>query len=118
MDVLPEAGIRAGAGLGKGRSNLVNSTGVAAHMRDLIVHLHRGNGTQAGTIVEDLSEFFKTTMLSGTDPESSNMQRAQQTMFALDEVRMLLEQRDFGGAAAAARDAQKEWKGSSPAATA
>ncbi len=117
MDVLPEAGMRAGAGLGKGRSNLVNSTGVAAHMRDLIVHLHRGNGTQAGTIVEDLSEFFKTT-LSGTDPGSSNMQRAQQTMFALDEVRMLLEQRDFGGAAAAARDAQKEWKGSSPAATA
>jgi hypothetical protein len=96
----------------------VNSTGVAASMRDLIVHLHRGNGAQAETIVEDVSEFLKTTMLSGTDPESSNTQRAQQTMFALDEVRMLLEQRDFGGAAAAARDAQKEWKGSSPAATA
>jgi hypothetical protein len=75
------------------------------------VYLHRGNDGQAETIVEDVSEFLKTTMLSGTDPESSNSQRAQQTMFALDEVRMLLEQRDFGGAAAAARDAQKEWKG-------
>jgi hypothetical protein len=88
----------------------VNSSGVTASMRDLIVHLHRGNGAQAETIVEDVAAFLKTT-LSGTDSSSSNLHRAQQTMFALDEVRMLLEQRDFGGAAAAARDAQKEWKG-------
>ena len=96
----------------------MNSSGVAASMRDLIVHLHRGNGAQAETIVEDVAEFLKTTMLTGTDPDNSNTQRAQQTMFALDEVRMLLEQRDFGGAAAAARDAQKEWKGSTPEASA
>jgi hypothetical protein len=96
----------------------VNSSDVTASMRDLIVHLHRGNGAQAESIVEDVAAFLKTTMLSGTDPASSNMQRAQQTMFALDEVRMLLEQRDFGGAAAAARDAQKEWKGPAPEATA
>jgi hypothetical protein len=49
-------------------------------------------------------------MLSGTDPEDLDMQRAQQTMFAIDEVRMLLAQRDFEGAATAARDAAKEWK--------
>jgi hypothetical protein len=97
----------------------VNSSGVTASMRDLIVHLHRGNGPQAESIVKDVAAFLKTTMLSGTDdPASSSMQRAQQTMFALDEVRMLLEQRDFGGAAAAARDAQKEWKGPAPEATA
>ena len=38
------------------------------------------------------------------------MQRAQQTMFAIDEVRMLLSQRDFEGATTAARDAAKEWR--------
>jgi hypothetical protein len=87
-------------------------------MRDLIVHLHRGNGAQAETIVENVAAYLKSEMFSGTDAESSNTRRAQQTMFALDEVRILLEQRDYGGAAAAARDAQKEWKGTSPAATA
>jgi hypothetical protein len=94
----------------------VNSSDMTASMRDLIVHLHRGNGAQAETIVEDVAAFLKTT-LSGTDASSPNMHRAQQTMFALDEVRMLLEARDYGGAAAAARDAQKEWK-SAPEATA
>ena len=104
---------------GKGEPKRMDSSEVIANIRDLIVHLHRGNGPQAETIVEDVAAFLKTTMLSGTsDPNSSSMQRAQQTMFALDEVRMLLEQRDFGGAAAAARDAQKEWKGSTPEATA
>ena len=41
---------------------------------------------------------------------SLDMQRAQQTMFAVDEVRTLLSQEDYEGAATAARDAAKEWK--------
>jgi hypothetical protein len=81
-----------------------------ASIRDLIVHLHRGNGTQAESIVTDVAAHLKQVMLSGDDPGSSDMQRAQQTMFAIDEVRMLLAQNEFEGAATAARDAAKEWK--------
>jgi acyl-CoA reductase-like NAD-dependent aldehyde dehydrogenase len=44
------------------------------------------------------------------DPQSFLMQRAQQTMFAIDEVRGLLSERDFNAAVDAARDAEKEWK--------
>lgn len=49
-------------------------------------------------------------MQSGADPLSIDMRRTQQTMFAIDEVRMLLSQHDFEGAMAAARDAAKEWR--------
>ena len=105
---------RAGTGR-KGESKLLNSTEVLAHIRDLIVHLHRGNGTQAETIVTDVSGYLKGTLLRGADPGSFDMQRAQQTMFAIDEVRILLGEGDFGGAAAAARDAAKEWRQQQPA---
>src|SRR5438477_6817486 len=94
----------------KGEPKLLNSTDVIASLRDLIVHLHRGNGTQAESIVTDVAACLKEVMLSGADPGSLDMQRTQQTMFAIDEVRILLSQRDFEGAAAAARDAAKEWR--------
>jgi hypothetical protein len=81
-----------------------------ASIRDLIVHLHRGNGPQAETILTGVSGYLKEVMLSRADPESLDMQRAQQTMFAIDEVRMLMSQRDYEGAATAARDAAKEWR--------
>ena len=86
-----------------------NSSHVTTGIRDLIVHLHRGNGGQAEAIVADVTGRLKTIMLSGQDPASFPMQRAQQTMFAIDEVRTLLAQRDFGAAVDAARDAGKEW---------
>jgi hypothetical protein len=95
---------------GKGETKLQSSSDVIAGIRDLIVHLHRSNGTQAESIVTDVAAYLKEVMLSGADPENLDMQRAQQTMFAIDEVRMLLAQHDFEGAAAAARDAAKEWK--------
>jgi len=94
----------------KGELKLLNSSDVIASLRDLIVHLHRGNGKQAESIVPEIAGYLKEVMLSGADPESVEMQRAQQTMFAIDEVRMLLAQSDFEGAAAAARDAAKEWR--------
>jgi hypothetical protein len=72
--------------------------------------LHRGNGPEAESIVADVAAHLKEMMQSGDDPASGDMQRAQQTMFAIDEVRMLLAQRDFEGAATAARDAAKEWR--------
>jgi hypothetical protein len=81
-----------------------------ARIRDLVVHLHRGNAPQAESIVADVAGHLKEIILSGADPGNFEMKRAQQTMFAIDEVRMLLAQRDFDGAATAARDAAKEWK--------
>ena len=96
--------------LGKGESKLLNSSDVNASLRDLIVHLHRGNGAQAESIVTEVAGYLKEMMLSGADPGDLEMQRAQQTMFAIDEVRMLLSQRDFEGATTAARDAAKEWR--------
>ena len=94
----------------KGESELLNSTDVLASIRDLILHLHRNNAPQAESIVTDVAGYLKGVMQSGADPASVEMQRTQQTMFAIDEVRMLLSQRDFDGAAVAARDAAKEWR--------
>jgi hypothetical protein len=74
------------------------------------MHLHRGNGSQAEALLTDVAGYLQDVMRSGADPESLDMQRTQQTMFAIDEVRMLLAQHDFEGAATAARDAAKEWK--------
>ncbi len=74
------------------------------------MHLHRGNGPQAEALVADVAAHLSATMLSGEDPGSRDMQRAQQTMFAIDEVRILLAERDFEGAANAARDAAREWR--------
>jgi hypothetical protein len=82
---------------------------LTARIRDLIVYLHRGNEAPAEGIVHLVSEQLKGIMQSGMDPQSFPMQRAQQTMFAIDEVRMLLAQRDLNGALNAARDAGKEW---------
>ena len=88
----------------------LNGANVMASIRELSVHFHRGNAAQAESIVVDVAEYLKEVLLSGADPSSPDMQRAQQTMFAIDEVRILLAQRDFEGAATAARDAAREWK--------
>lgn len=91
-------------------AKLTNPTDLIVSLRDLVVHLHRANGKQAESVAIDVAGYLKGIMLSGEDPRSSSMQRAQQTMFAIDEIRTLLAQSDFDGAATAARDAAKEWK--------
>ena len=96
--------------LEKAEPDLLNSSDVLAAIRDLAVHLHRGNGPQAETLAAEVAAHLEGKMLSGEDPRSCDMQRAQQTMFAIDEVRLLLAQRDFDGAATAARDAAREWR--------
>ena len=88
----------------------MTTSDVTANIRDLIIHLHRGNQTQAESLVGGVAAHLKEIMRSGEDPQAPSMQKAQQTMFAMDEVRVLLSQRDFTGAVAAARDAAKEWK--------
>ena len=102
------------ARLGGADSKQASSSDLTARMRDLIVYLHRGNDTKAEVIVMDVAGHLKEMMRSGGDPASFDMQRAQQTMFAIDEVRIMLGQRDFEGAATAARDAVKEWKRQPP----
>jgi len=95
---------------GKGEPKLLNPSEVIARLRDLIVHLHRGNAAQAESILADVIAYLKQVMQSGADPGSEDMKRTQQTMFAIDEVRLLLTDGDFEGAAVAARDAAKEWR--------
>jgi len=96
---------------GKGETKpAMTSSDVIASIRDLTVHLHRGNAPQAESIVTDVAGYLNEIILSPGDPGSPDIQRAQQTMFAIEEVRMLMSQRDFDGAATAARDAAKEWR--------
>ena len=83
---------------------------VTTNIRDLIVHLHRGNRGKAESIVADVVGQLEGIMQSGMDPQCSSMLRAQQTTFAIDEVRGLLSQGDLSGAVDAARDAKKEWE--------
>jgi hypothetical protein len=80
-----------------------------AHLRDLVVQLRRGNDAPAQAIVKILYGQLNSLMQSGLDPAGFAMYRAQQTMFALDEVRTLLAQHDLKGATDAARDADREW---------
>jgi ATP-dependent 26S proteasome regulatory subunit len=96
--------------MGKAERKPLSSADVLSSLRDLIVHLHRSNAAQAESIVTEVVAHLKQVMTSGADPKSPEMLRAQQTMFAVDEVRTLLAQQDFTGAAVAARDAAKEWK--------
>jgi len=84
----------------------VDPANVAANLRDLTVHLHRGNAAEAKTIAAQAAEQLQELIQAGVEPEG----RAQQTMFAIEEVRIMLSQDDVNGALAAARDAAKEWR--------
>ena len=88
----------------------MNSEDVIAKIRDLAVLLRRGNMERAEGIIKDVVAHLKTVMHSGADPAGLEMQRAQQTMFAMDEVQTLVSQEDFEGASKAASDAAREWQ--------
>ena len=90
-----------------GKSKVVDPANVAANLRDLTVHLHRGNTAEAKTIAAQAAEQLQEIIQAGDHPE---VERAQQTMFAIEEVRIMLSQDDVNGALAAARDAGKEWR--------
>ena len=92
-----------------GKSKAVDPANVAANLRDLTVHLHRGNSAEAKTIATQAAEQLQE-IIQGDAPEGHLMGRAQQTMFAIEEVRIMLSQDDVNGALAAARDAAKEWR--------
>jgi hypothetical protein len=95
---------------GEGKSKVVDPANVAANLRDLTVHLHRGNAAEAKSIASQAAELLQEIIQGGDAPEGILVGRAQQTMFAIEEVRVMLSQDDVNGALAAARDAAKEWR--------
>ena len=92
---------------GESKPKLADAAIVVANLRDLTVHLHRGNAVEAKAIAAEATERLQEIILAGVEPE---LGRAQQTLFAIEEVRILLAQEDVNGALAAARDAAKEWR--------
>lgn len=94
---------------GEGKSKAVDLSSVVANLRDLTVHLHRGNAAEATKIAKQAAEQLQE-IVSGDEPEGVMLERAQQTLFAIEEVRIMLSQDDVNGALAAARDATKEWR--------
>ena len=94
----------------KGKSKLENPTDMIEGLRDLTVHIHRGNATQAETIAADIAKRLQGMVRSGEDAGSFGTKRAQQTLFAIQEVGILLGEGDMTGALSAARDAAKEWR--------
>jgi hypothetical protein len=95
---------------GESKPKLTDTANVVANLRDLTVHLHRGNTAEARTIVAQAAEQLQEIIVSGDEPGSVLIGKAQQTLFAIEEVRILLAQDDVNGALAAARDATKEWR--------
>ena len=95
---------------GDGKSKVVDPANVAANLCDLTVHLHRGNAAEAKNIATQAAEQLQEIIQAGDQPEGMTIGRAQQTMFAIEEVRIMLSQDDVNGALAAARDAAKEWR--------
>jgi hypothetical protein len=96
--------------LGKAGPKPLSPADVIVNLRDLIVFLHRGNVPKAESIASSVAGCLSEILSSGADPKTPEVYRAQQTSFAIEEVRTLLAQRDLNGAAIAARDAAKEWK--------
>jgi hypothetical protein len=94
---------------GEGKSKPVDVANVVANLRDLTVHLHRGNATEAKKFAALAAEQLQE-IVSGDEPEGVLIARAQQTLFAIEEVRIMLSQDDLNGALAASRDAAKEWR--------
>ena len=87
-----------------------NFSDVGAGLRDLAVHLHRGNAEQAESLVASVAKRLQGILSSGDESGSFLQKQAQQTLFAVEEVGTLLGERDFRGALTAARDAKKEWE--------
>ncbi len=84
----------------------MNSSSLNAKLRDLAVLLRRGNTPAADSIIQEVTGYLETLIQCSEMPATK---RAQQTSFAMDEVRTLLSAGDLRGAAAAAVDAAREW---------
>ena len=86
----------------------MESSNLNTAMNDLVVNLHRNNHSKAEAILGDITGCLNDVLKSESDPTSLHV--TQQTLHAVDEVRIQMEERNFKGALEAARDAGKEWK--------
>lgn len=89
---------------------MIAITDVTANTRELIVQLSRGKRVEARVLAERVGSDLSQILASGPDRIYTSMHEVQQTKFALDEVLLLVDQNDMGGALDAARDAAKEWR--------
>lgn len=101
----PDSRLRAPGPTGVKSSNLV------ANLRELAVLLRRGNTEAAEPILEKVASFLQTVIAAGPGASDGDYKRAEQTMFAIDDLRAMLSEGDFTAAAAGAMDAAKEWTG-------
>jgi hypothetical protein len=87
----------------------MNPSILVASLRDLAVLLHRRNAEAAEPVLTEIGTRLQELMVTTPDPADASFRRAQQTMFALEEVRASMNDGDFPAAVAAARDASREW---------
>jgi hypothetical protein len=91
------------------RMNLTTIFTIASNTRELIVQLSRGNADPARSLASRVQADLNT-ILNSDSHAASTRQQARQTMYAIEEVLALMDQRDLRGAWEAARDAAKEWR--------
>ncbi|HLG96743.1 MAG TPA: hypothetical protein VKX49_10575 [Bryobacteraceae bacterium] len=83
---------------------------IAADTRELIIQLSRGNADPAHALARRVQADLNVILSSDLDPASTVRQQARQTMFAIEDLLVLVDKSDFRGACEAARDAAKEWR--------
>ena len=94
---------------------MTRTAAIGTNTRELIVQLSRGNADPAHALARLVRDDLNIILTSDLHGASTVRQQARQTMFAIEEVLALVEQRDLHGAWSAARDAAKEWRGATEA---
>ena len=94
----------------KPEPKLSSTATIAAHTRELIVQLSRGNADPADAMARRVQAELNMILSSDLDAASTLRLQARQTMFAIEEVLVLVDQSDLRGAWEAARDAAREWR--------
>ena len=74
------------------------------------MQLSRKNGDPARLLAGRVQADLNMILTSDLAETSVLRRQAQQTMYAIEEVLSLIDQRDLQGAWEAARDASKEWR--------
>lgn len=83
---------------------------IATNTTELIVHLARGSGGPARSLAGRVQADLNIILSSDLETGSSLRHQALQTMYAIEEVLLQLDESNFRAACDAARDASKEWR--------
>ena len=94
----------------KREPTLTKTAAIAATTRELIIQLSRGNADPAHALARVVQAELNMILSSDLDASSTLRRQARQTMFAIEEVLVLVDQSDLRGASEAARDAAREWR--------